>query len=298
MRKIWETASSQFALHLISQLSRRTDEIFKEIYHHMYIQIPQPLPSPPRNHLPKQRCACKDDSSPTAGCSALGGASSLPSHSDCSSLRDQAVEHRQERSCPGLRAGSLGTGQALRTNGEELTSNSIYSHSFISMLFSPLIMVTTIMIAAFNTCHAPAPHSLFVLYFPRCFLNGPYGGNWAGTVVGFFEGLLKQCAKTETARPAESDCFLETCLTLAVFDTGLHGSWHPWQTGAVWLNLQVMQVAAAAVELNLRTMASLVQIEQHTAVLLNWIWLRMHQYYKSNELMSIFIWTITDKCQI
>lgn len=143
----------------------------------MYIQIPQPLPSPPRNHLPKQRCACKDDSSPTAGCSALGGASSLPSHSDCSSLRDQAVEHRQERSSPGLRAGSLGTGQALRTNGEELTSNSIYSHSFISMLFSPLIMVTTIMIAAFNTCHAPAPHSLFVLYFPRCFLNGPYGGN-------------------------------------------------------------------------------------------------------------------------
>lgn len=128
--------------------------------------------------------------------------------------------------------------------------------------------------------------------------NGPHGDNWAGTTVGFFEGLLKQCAKTETARPAESDCFLETCLTLAVFDTRLHGSWHPWQTGAVWLNLQVMQVAAAAVELNLRTMASLVQIEQHTAVLLNWIWLRMHRYYKSNELMSIFIWTITDKCQI
>lgn len=181
------------------------------------------------------------------------------------------------------RAESLGTGQSLCTNGEELTSNSIYSHSFISMLFSPLIMVTTIMIAAFNTCHAPAPHSLFVLYFPRCFLNGPYGGNWAGTVVGFFEGLLKQCAKTETARPAESDCFLETCLTLAVFDTGLHGSWHPWQTGAVWLNLQVMQVAAAAVELNLRTMASLVQIEQHTAVLLNWIWLRILQKQWADE---------------
>ncbi len=211
----------------------------------------------------------------------------------------QAVEHRQERSCPGLRAGSLGTGQALRTNGEELTSNSIYSHSYHQHAVFPSHHGNYNKIAAFNTCHAPAPHSLFVLYFPRCFLNGPYGGQlrlepWWGSLKGCWSNVPKQ----KLQRPAESDWFLETCLTLAVFDTGLHGSWHPWQTGAVWLNLQVMQVAAAAVELNLRTMASLVQIEQHTAVLLNWIWFRMHQYYKSNELMSIFIWTITDKCQI
>lgn len=241
MRKMRQTAWGQFVLHLISPPSKRRNENAEAPACTPHISI---LPNHPPNPAtkPPARAKTHEPAGFLSHSWMLGSGWSelitlplgrlLAPGPSCWAQLPRAESRRSQNT------------YFLMENNQPATA---FTATHSSACCFALITVTTIMIAAFNTCHASAPYFFISL---DAFLNGPYGGNWAGSVVGVFWSDV----------PAESDytVFLETCLTLALFDTGLHRSWQAWQTGTVWLNSQVMQVAAAAVDPALRTMASFV----------------------------------------